>query len=272
MKNIDEASIKSGVSGEVLMGRAATGLAEEISFLTDGQPRPVVVLAGPGNNGGDGYGLAFHLKRMGWPVEVWAAHSRDRVRGAAECYLHEAEEAGVRFRWMPEAKDWEQAERYRIPDALLVDALLGTGTADAPRKAVEAAVRFLICFRSRHRVIAVDVPTGLDVDTGKPYNSDGCVQADFTLTLAGAKLGFLNDASAGWTGSVSVVDLDISSELLEEKASSDWLTIGLRQARKLMPPRPPDTHKGSRGHVLGDRHGGAGGVAHRFRTRHGADA
>ena len=250
MRGVDARAMDEGTPGVALMGRAALGLAEEIAFLTDERATPAIVLAGPGNNGGDGFGLAFHLHRLGGPVEIWGAVPRERVKGDAAHYLRMAEEEGVRVRWLPNEEDWDGAERFLMPGALLVDALLGTGTEDAPRKTIARAVRFLLRYRSRHRIIAIDIPTGLDADRGGAFNPDCCVQADFTLTLGGAKKGFLEDDSAGWTGSVSVVDLGIPSSILEKQADSNWLTMGLRQARKLVPARPPETHKGSRGHVL----------------------
>lgn len=250
MREVDAHAVEAGVSGVALMGRAALGLAEELAFLTDERPTPALIMAGPGNNGGDGYGLAHQLHRLGWPVEVWSAVPRDRVKGDAAHYLQLAEAEGVRVRWMPEEEDWADAETYLMPGALLVDALLGTGTKEAPRKTLARAVRFLLRFRSRHRVVAIDVPTGLDADGGGAFNPDCCVRADITLTLGGAKRGYLEDGSAGWTGSVSVVDLGFDASLLEEWAEPDWCTLGLRQARKLLPARPPETHKGSRGHVL----------------------
>jgi len=250
MREADAEVIAGGTPGTILMGRASRGLAAEMVFLADGRPRPVVVCCGPGNNGGDGFGLALHLANLGWPVEVWAAIPREKVKGDALVFLKEAERSSARFHWWPGSPHWKEAERFLPPGAWLVDALLGTGVTDAPRKTIGAAVEFLRREDAAHRVFAVDLPSGLNADTGEAFDSDLCVRADHTLTLAGAKLGFENDASAAWTGAVSVVDLGFEDDLLREKAEGDWRVFGAREARETLSRRAAEEHKGTRGHVL----------------------
>jgi NAD(P)H-hydrate epimerase len=250
MRAVDKDVIASGTSGKTLMGRAAQGLAEEIVFLTDGRPRPVTILTGPGNNGGDGFGLAVQLRRIGWPVEIWSAVPETAIRGDAAFFYAEAKHLGIPLRWLPEAADWCQADVHLMPGTLLVDALLGTGVSGEPRDALAAAVRFLRKRRHSQPVIAVDVPSGLNADVGGAYNPDCCVIADFTLTLGGMKIGYEVDSSAGWAGSISVVDLEVDHEVLEKHACSEWHVMGVREVRKLIPCPVPETHKGTRGHVL----------------------
>jgi len=250
MRQLDEQTIRGGISGVQLMQRAATGLAEELAFLTDRIKRPLTVLTGPGNNGGDGLGVAAVFQRMGWPVEVWSVVSRDRIQGDPLHFLTEAEQSGVRFRWMDDPQDWQDAERFLMPDSLLVDALLGTGSHDAPRGVIASAIRFLRRVRHQTIVVSIDLPSGLDADQGKAYNPDCCVLADFTLTLGGAKKAFLEDKAAGWCGSTSVIDLDFEPEALKQFGEGDWHVMGLREARNILPSRTVSAHKGSMGHVL----------------------
>ncbi len=250
LRNLDKETIQNGISGIQLMQRAATGLAEELYFLTDQTPSPVTILTGPGNNGGDGLGMAAILKRMGWPVEVWSVIRRDQIQGDPLHFLVEAEEAGVRFRWLDDDAAWEDAERFLMPNPVLVDALLGTGSRDEPRGVIASAVRFLRRIRNRGVIVSVDLPSGLDADQGHAHNPDCCVLADFTFTLGGAKNGFLQDKSAGWCGSITVVDLNFEPEALKKYGEGDWHVMGLREARNILPCRKVSAHKGSMGHVL----------------------
>jgi NAD(P)H-hydrate epimerase len=89
----------------------------------------------------------------------------------------------------------------------------------------------------------------LNPDRGEPFDPDKCVKADFTLTLGGAKTGFEKDSSAVWTGSVSVVDLDLPAEMLCELSEGAWQVLNLAQAREWLGARPRDAHKGTFGHV-----------------------
>ncbi len=217
MRSLDEEAISTGISGRTLMGRACRALAEEFLFFADDRPQSVVIVCGPGNNGGDGFGLAWQLHRRGWAVEVWSVISEDKVKGDAAFYMAEARSAGVHVRFFLEEADWRDAEVFLPVGAWLVDALLGTGVTEAPRGAVVPAIRFLLAGQPRHRIWAVDIPSGLHPDTGEPFDVNCCVKADHTLTLGGAKVGFEKDRSAVWTGAISVLELGFDYKNLVEK-------------------------------------------------------
>lgn len=248
MREADRKTISNGTPGSVLMGRAAKALAGELNFFADRLPRPVVVLAGPGNNGGDGFGLAVHLKNLGWPVWVWGAVPRERVRGDALGFLEAAESLGIPFSWKTEPAHWEEAGNGIPPEAWIVDALLGTGVEEAPRGAVAAAVKLLRRVRPFHRIWSVDLPTGLNADTGAPFDPDLCVRADATLTLAGPKPGLTEGDAAEWTGSVSVLDIGVTPG--EAATNEDWQVMSDREIRENLPALSVYDHKGSRGHAL----------------------
>jgi NAD(P)H-hydrate epimerase len=250
MRLLDQETIASGISGRRLMGRACRALAEELLFFAEGHPRAAVVLCGPGNNGGDGYGLAWQLHQQGWSVEVWSVIAEDRVKGDAAFFMEEARSSGVRIRTLLDAEAWREAEIFLPAGAWLVDALLGTGATEAPRGAVALSVEFLQAHRVGHRIWSVDVPSGLNVDTGEAFEVGCCVKADHTLTLGGAKTGFELDGSAIWTGSVSVLELGLDPELLVEKGEGEWQVLSRQQAARWMPPMAEGDHKGSRGHAL----------------------
>ena len=159
------------------------------------------------------------------------------MRGDAARNLERAERAGVVF----------AAARWRAePGDLLVDALFGTGLARALEGEAAAAVRKLLAARAQCRVLAVDLPSGLDADTGQPTGP--CVQADLTVTLGLPKLGLALEPGRSLAGRVLVGRIGIADEA-PGVAIRSWL-LTRRGAGALLPARPADGHKGSFGHVL----------------------
>ena len=251
MQAVDRETIASGLSGEVLMARASRKLASELLFFSDAQPRPVIILCGPGNNGGDGFGMACHLHHLNWPVEVWICVPEEKIKGDALLFYQRVKSEGISCRIMLEEENWKRVDAFLPPGAWLVDALLGTGSKDAPRGNIAAAVQFLRKFQGRHLIWSVDLPSGLNADTGTPFAEDCCVSADHTLTLGAAKTGFASDKSNFWTGSLSVLDLEFEAPLLAAHAKMDSPQyLSDREAADLFPVSVHNAHKGNRGHVL----------------------
>lgn len=248
MRNADRDAIAQGTPGRILMSRACAALAEELYFFADAHPRHVVIVAGPGNNGGDGFGLAIKLLHLGWRVSVWVAASRDRIQGDARGMLEQAESIGVPLRWMDTAEDWQTAVLDLPPGSWVVDALLGTGVTEAPRNAPAAAVTCMRQAAEHFRIWSVDVPSGLNPDTGEPFDPELCVRADCTLTLGGPKQGFIQPSALSWTGSVSV--LDIGLDVAGEPEPGYWGVVSDREIRDALPSGDDEEHKGSRGHCL----------------------
>jgi NAD(P)H-hydrate epimerase len=274
VRDLDAAAIRDGTPGTDLMARACRALADEVLFLMEHRRGSVLICAGPGNNGGDGFGLALHLQQSGVPVDVWVAAGRERVTGDARVFLEAAEGSGVSIHFRPDAAEWSHPPLFCPPYALLVDALLGTGSRSAPEGVLAAAILALKTLSSQAPLFAVDLPSGLNPDTGLPFDPTLCLQADFTLTLAAAKLGFSHDASAEWTGSVTVLDLGFSESDLALHAEGVDAVMDLRQARRLLLPPAVDTHKGRQGHlaVIGGSSGmcGAPVLSSRAALRSGA--
>ncbi|MCH8512574.1 MAG: NAD(P)H-hydrate dehydratase [Kiritimatiellae bacterium] len=263
MRDFDARAVAAGTPGTVLMGRACRGLAREFFSLCAGSRPSVLICAGPGNNGGDGFGLAAHLHLAGWRTEVWVTSERARVGGDALAYLQWAESVGVPLTFCPDPEDWP-VEIGALPCVdWVVDAVLGTGTGDAPRKTPAAAVATLRALAADARVLAVDLPTGLDADRGVPFDPEKCVRADATFTLGAAKAGFLADASAYWTGPITVIDLGFSPEELAQASVQPISVMHPARWAQLNPRRDPESHKGTYGHVLviGGSPGMTGAVA-----------
>ncbi len=251
MRALDARTIEGGTSGLALMGRAARGVAVEFLELCGGNPGRVLILCGSGNNGGDGFALAYLLSFHSPEVEVWVAAAEERVQGDAEHYLRQLEDTRVVVSFMGGAPEWD-LDTAELPMVdWVVDCLLGTGAKGAPREALAGAVEVVRRLSEEARVLAVDVPSGLNADTGVPYDASVCVRADITFTLGGAKAGFLADASAEWTGSVTVVDLGFPTAELEAASVAPVRVMDPVKARDLAPwRRPVRSHKGMFGHVL----------------------
>jgi len=208
-----------GVPSIVLMENAAVALREAALRMLGGTPGASALIAcGPGNNGGDGLGLARHLHNAGLTVAVvvtrpLAAYSGDAGVQAAivsrmrltveEC---RGDEVAGAFR--------RAAARLGAP-TLVVDALLGTGQTEPARGAVLAAIREVNRLRAAGaRVLAVDLPSGLDADTGEPMGE--AVRAQVTVTMVAPKPGLLLLRAQAYAGEVVVGDIGAPVELLHE--------------------------------------------------------
>lgn len=237
MRALDRHTIEAlGVAGELLM-ECAGHLVAAFAEVELGPGGRVVVLCGPGNNGGDGLVAARHLHQRGVATQVVLAADPARLRGDAARNLARAERAGVAFA----GPRWKAG-----PGDALVDALFGTGLARAPEGAAAAAIRRANAARPGCRVLAVDLPSGLDADTGQPLGP--CVEADVTLTLGLPKLGLALEPGRSHAGRVWVGRIGIAEQAPGVAAEAGMLTR--RGAAELLPARPAAGHKGSFGHVL----------------------
>ncbi len=187
-----------GVPGIVLMENAGRGCAKLLMRLNPDR-RPTVVLCGPGNNGGDGFVIARHLDNHGWPVDAQVVTACSRAGGDAEVNFDMLFPAGVPFtQYHPAHFDPKQLDflRRKLASGWIVDALFGTGLTrplGSPYDTVVEAVN-----AARRPVPSIDLPSGLDCDTGEPLGP--CVRATHTATFVVPKRGFLNPGSRAWTG------------------------------------------------------------------------
>lgn len=249
MAAADEAAIAAGTAGAVLMERAGAAVAEAIRARF--KPCRVAVLCGPGNNGGDGYVVARMLKRRGWPVwvETLSPPATPDARAAAAKWRGET---------IPMAGSRKTAD-------LIVDALFGAGlskplTGEA-LKAAKASQTNPV------KVVAIDVPSGIDGNTGKP-RGDVAIRADLTVTFHRRKLAHALEPARSACGEVVVADIGLKPGVgaLVENVPAQWL------AR--FPWPGAETHKHARGRlavVSGEQlHTGAARLAARAGLRIGA--
>jgi NAD(P)H-hydrate epimerase len=212
-----------------------------------GGPR-VVVLAGRGNNGGDGFVAARHLAALGWNARVLVAAAEQDLSPDATANLAACRKARVPVAFFPEADAWDPGGpgAHECPQAdLYLDALLGTGSSGAPRGAIARAIE---CMNHQGApIVAIDIPSGLDASTG--HCEKPTFRAALTVTLALPKRGLLLEPGRSAAGEVRVVDIGIPRDILESAAPGVRIATAA-WARSLLPGRPMDAHKGVVGRVL----------------------
>jgi NAD(P)H-hydrate epimerase len=212
MREADHRAIEEfGIPGVVLMenaGRGAAELAEEM--LAGGGGRRVLVLAGRGNNGGDGFVVARHLHNASVDVRVRVLAGLDDIRGDARVNLDVIRRMGLDLSTLRLPGE-EKALAAELENCdLVIDAMLGTGTTGDIRDPFRTAIDLVN--RSGLPVLAVDVPSGLDADTGDPLGT--CLIATRTATFAAVKAGMNNPSAARYLGILTVIDIGLPRELL----------------------------------------------------------
>ena len=243
MRLVEERAEQAGTSTDTLMERAG----EEVALRVEGLPDDagvVAVLVGPGSNGGDGLVAARRLCGRGRRVEVYICTPRRRP----DPKLDIAARAGVRVIRADEDRDMARLRDLLDRSHVVVDAILGTGRSRPIEGSLEAILRSLDEARARRpemRLVAVDVPTGLDADTGAA--DPACVAADLTASLGFHKTGLLTPSGADVAGEVTVADIGLAEDLA---ADVDVELMTAAWAGKLLPRRPMAAHKGTFGRAL----------------------
>lgn len=259
MAEADRMAIAAGIPGPVLMENAGAAVADTI--IGRWPEQPVLVLCGPGNNGGDGFVIARRLLEADWPVRLALLGSSDRVRGDA---------AIAAARWTGEVEPMDPAGLSDVLDQapLVVDALFGAGLSRPLDGAAAAMAEEVL--RRRLTCIAVDVPSGVHGDTGAILGTT--FQAALTVTFFRAKPGHLLLPGRTAVGELLVADIGIPVSVLEA-LKPDGFRNGPPLWRDRFPWPALDAHKYSRGHVVvlgGGRMTGAARLAARAAQRVGA--
>ena len=202
----------------VLMENAGRAVAMEVLHLLGNTgERHALLLAGPGNNGGDGFAAARHLHNAGVNVAVLLLVARDRYKDAAATNLAIIEAMHIPV--SPLSADHAELRDYLVdapPEALLIDGLFGTGLSRAPEALAADVIR--AANASRRKMVAIDVPSGLDADSGEPVGDPGgVIRAAATVSFNGTKDGFTR--ARQYTGNVVTADIGAPRELLETLAS-----------------------------------------------------
>ncbi len=210
-RQVDRRAVEQyGLSGLVLMENAGRGVADQLCRM--GIDRPVAVCCGKGNNAGDGFVIARHLDLRSFAVRVllWAEPSE--LTGDAAANFQILEKTGVPIEIFAARHDAARLEALLADAGWIVDALLGTGARGEPRPPLDAVIEQLNALPTPK--LAVDLPSGLDCDTGEPARRT--IRAAVTCTFVAAKPGFYVPGAADYTGEVHVLDIGAPRKLIDE--------------------------------------------------------
>ncbi len=232
MRAVDAAAPAAGVPATTLMEKAGHAVAAAMAKRFT--PQPTTIVCGPGNNGGDGWVAARVLKKLGWPVSVLSLAPRSALRG-------EAANA---------AKMWDGAitegDQHSVHADLYVDAMFGAGLSRALEG--EAARLAALMAASPERVVAIDLPSGLDGDSGKPIGSV-CARAALTVTFVRKKPAHVLMPGRAYCGEVVVADIGAPESALNAQRVA-LFENGPAIWGRWFPWPSPEAHKHARGHTM----------------------
>ena len=245
MRELERRSEEAGVSTATLMENAGLAVAQEVWMLLGSlEDRRILALCGPGNNGGDGLVAARHLFEWGAQVAVYLLAPRD----AGDPNLAEIAAREIPVTVASEDQGFETLDGLLGAADAVIDALLGTGASRPVEGALAEVMRRLAAARERTvrpRLVAVDLPSGVNADSGAA--DPLTVKADLTVTLGHPKVGLYSGRGPDFVGRIQEVEIGIPAELSRalplELLDRAW-------AKKHLPERPADANKGTFGRSL----------------------
>jgi len=240
---------RAGTPSLALMENAGRSVAEFIREQFPSLPRrKVVVLCGKGNNGGDGFVVARHLHEMGAKPVVYFFASPQEAKGEAATNLALWKETGGKFVAVPDSAALGAAHLDLSGRTIIVDALLGTGVRGSVEGLLRSVIERINARPASVPVISVDIPSGLNADSGEVCGI--AVRADYTVTFTAPKLGFFYGAAADYQGQLVVREIGSPPELIEEVGGGRLRWSEPSEFARYAIPRKPEGHKGDYGHAL----------------------
>ena len=205
VRRIDRVAVEQfKIPGVVLMENAARAAADVACEMLAARPGPVLLLCGGGNNGGDGLAVARHLHNRRFELSILLTSDPAKYRGEALVNWQIVQAMGLA------AKKLDLAELRRARSSLIVDAIFGTGLTEPPRPPFAEIVQIVSALGVP--VLAIDLPSGMDCDTGKPLGA--CIRATRTISFVAEKIGFAQPEAAELLGKVTVGDIGCPRELI----------------------------------------------------------
>jgi len=253
MKEIDEEAIKRiGIPSLVLMenaGRSAFLILKERVPELKGKEVKVTVLAGKGNNGGDGLVVARYLLNLGAKVEIFILGKREELSPETLTNSKILEKMEANLTYLPDEEALPKLAGSLKHADLIIDALLGIGVK-GPVRGYYAKVIELVNASSRYRkvkIVSIDLPSGLEADTG--HIEGPCVQADLTITMELPKLGCLLYPGKDYVGDLIIAEIGYPQSV-KERYESKLELVDEAFVQKRLPQRRPYSHKGSYGKIF----------------------
>lgn len=247
MRKIDEKTIgEVGIPGVVLMENAGLRVVEAIeTILGDVRKKKISIFAGKGNNGGDGFVIARHLINMGAEVKVLLVGKLDQVAGDARINLEILQKMGVKIFILDNDNAINIVRVALVYTDLVVDAIYGTGFKGAVSPHLGGIIEAINS--SAKPVIAVDIPSGLEADTGKVNGP--CIMAAHTITFGFPKIGLVLYPGSKFVGNLEVANISIPRQVADSLGIKRFLING-NMISSAIPIRDDNSHKGTYGKVL----------------------
>jgi hydroxyethylthiazole kinase-like uncharacterized protein yjeF len=236
MQAAEQSAFARGVSVEALMDQAGAGVARAVRQFFP-KAATCIVFAGKGHNGGDALVAAGQLQRIGWKIDIRLPFAEDACSELTQKKLKEVREAAPKFH---DTID-------RAPQTIILDGLLGTAAKSFLREPIRTAAREINRLRREQNafVFAVDLPTGIDADSGENDPED-CVIADFTVTIGFAKHGLIVDSALDFVGRVEVVP---PFDLLPDFSAPNELIASPHSLSELLARRKFSAYKNEFGRI-----------------------
>jgi NAD(P)H-hydrate epimerase len=236
MRAAEESAVARGVTIETLMDQAGAGVARAVRQFFP-KPARCIVFAGKGHNGGDALVAADQLQRIGWKIDVRLPFAEEDCSDLTQKKLKTLRDAATK------SADTIERETHLI----ILDGLLGTGAKSFLREPLRNAAREINRLRREEKafVFAIDLPTGLDADSGENDPED-CVVADFTLTIGFAKHGLIVDSALDFVGRIQIVPLP---GIWPEAGSPNEVAASPHSLSPLLPRRKFSAYKNEFGRI-----------------------
>jgi NAD(P)H-hydrate epimerase len=247
MKQIDRLAIEQiGIPGPILMENAGLQVTSVLRNELGIEPGVrVVVVAGKGNNGGDGLVVARHLFNQGIDCPVVLIGSAEEVKGDAALNLKIARSIGVNIIEIKDSGSWKRNRKILKETPYVVDALFGTGLSSPLEDLYAEVVKDIN--ESGAFVVSIDIPSGLSSDQFEIIGP--CVQADLTVALGAPKIAHIFPPAEDYVGELVVADISLPPFLFRNPELKLEL-VEIESLVSYFQPRPKDTHKGTYGHLL----------------------
>jgi len=247
MTQIDRRTIEEfGLPGETLMERAGNGVFDAVMRMLSDVEGGVLLFAGRGNNGGDAFVVARLLQKCGIPNQTVLLANESDVKGDAALNLARLKKSRAEIAVV---RDSELLQKISTAECnVIVDGILGTGIKGAVRGFYAEVIEFINhAFGCDKKVVAIDIPSGINGDTGSHEGS--CIRADVTVTMGLPKEGLLRGDALNFVGKLEVVDIGIPPQVIQEAPSAAEL-LTESEMSALLPRRKRITHKGDYGRVF----------------------